>query len=317
MNFKINYFSLFLFFIGSFYSCKPAVDDTIVDDDKNTPIKIIDCSSIEEDEAPNYDCVLDNHAAETQYDDIFHTLLLALTQVEDSTKARNFSARGVLHPADCWSSLEYDTINKTIIVHYDSAYCQEDEQLRMGEINVSYTGYIKEVGTVIVGTPVAFYVGGNLKRKKIDGVITITNMGLNSAGKYVYEYKVKDGKVAFDDDGTISWETTRYWVWEKGEETKKNYWDDVFTVYGSAKGVTRSGKNFEVICDKDTPQYYDSKSNCFYLFNSKMAIRGILNFKLDNEPDLTLDYGSQADSCDRKVSVSRCNGHTHDLTIIQ
>ena len=112
----------------------------------------------------------------------------------------------------------------------------------------------------------------------IEGTKTIER---DSENRLQFHVKLENGKVAFED-GTLL--LVRYYertiTWIAGSDTPYFIWDDVYTVEGQGRGITRDGREFS----SRIIEPLVIKRNCRYI------VSGILEIKL-GEREALINYG--------------------------
>ncbi len=170
---------------------------------------------------------------------------------------------------------------------------------RKGNIHATMTGKYRDSGTVITTHLIDYYVNDH----KVEGVKTVTNEGHNSDGNLWYSIKVDSVKVTDPDNNwTATWESDRTREWVEGEGTKWNPWDDVYELDGTAQGVNRSGRSYDV--EITTP--LEVKIGCPWVRSGQLEVRP------DSLATRYVDYGNG--KCDSEATVT-VNGNNYTIHV--
>ena len=158
---------------------------------------------------------------------------------------------------------------------------------RSGKIHVTLSAWWKTEGSLREISFDDFHFDGY----KLEGTKTILNKGLNDAGNMVFEKKLTDGKITYEDGTSMSWSCTKEAEQIEGGGTFL-FFDDVWSVTGSGSGVNIDGNNFKMTIT--SPLIY--KNGCFY------PVSGVITIETDGEETKTIDYGDG--ECDKKITVT-------------
>jgi hypothetical protein len=183
-----------------------------------------------------------------------------------------------------------------------------DGRTRQGKLFLTYTAHYKTSGAVIKIKTRGYTVDG----KKIQGMRTITNGGLNGSGHLVYTIKDTDttglgyAKVTQVNGNVGTWKSTRTREWSAGASTPGYLFDDELIINGSADGVSSEGVVYSM-----TATDIDVKASC-WLALLFQPVSGVLSVTL---PDGTrsLDYGTG--ECDKTAVYTHTNGKTYTITL--
>ncbi len=278
---NISFVSLVLIFLLVFSSCKKE-DKNLLDTDTETAAD----NDIAEREATNVLDAVDNAAKDklgkTQ------TLLLpscATVSVDTTSPTRNLTIDFGNAPQGCLCSA------------WDGKY-------RKGKIIVNWTGNYRDSASVHTIRTQDYFVGNGTEFNQHKFYKTVTNGGRNSSGNIFFTVSVKDTVVLANNAGTITWQSDRTREWTAGETTILNPFDDEYKIWGTASGVTRSGKIFNVNVKQNTPLHI--KLNC------KWIVSGILEVTPQGKTTRTVDYGNG--NCDSYANVT-INGTTFQIVL--
>lgn len=191
------------------------------------------------------------------------------------------------------------TDQDTIKIDFGSTNCTgNDGRNRRGIIYVYYTGAYRDSASVHTIAFSNYYVNDN----QILGTKTVTNMGHNGSGNLVYSIYVNGSVVLANNGGTVTWTSQRQREWTQGESTMA--WnDDVYSVTGSASGVSADGHSFTVSIT--SPLIRVMSIGCRRHF-----VSGVFVLTPDNKPARTVDFGPG--TCDDICTVTIQN-HTYTI----
>lgn len=171
-----------------------------------------------------------------------------------------------------------------------------DGRTRRGKLLCNYTGLYGDSLTVANIVMQSYYVNDH----KIDGTITITNMGTNTNGQRVMRLVVTNGKMnPVSNNWSVYWECTQTFTQTAGMLTTATA-DDVFDITGTASATGRHG------------ELYNStiQTALTYQWNCGEVVAG-LNDIIPAHTNLRhINYGSG--TCDTKVSVD-IQGYTYEI----
>lgn len=158
---------------------------------------------------------------------------------------------------------------------------------KSGKIHVSLSDFWKNEGSLKTVTFEDYFFNGN----KMEGTKTILNTGLNERGNLTFTKKVKDAKVTYADESSISWECDKQSEMTGGASTFL-FADDVWSVTGSGKGVNPDKKNYTLTIT--SPLIY--KNGCFY------PVSGTVSIETEGEDLQTINYGTG--DCDNLATTT-------------
>lgn len=251
----------------------------------------------------------DNSLAEKSFEDMGQISNEAASGNVGSFKNSNYD--GLLSAC---ATVSHDTANNKIVVDFGTANCLcADGRYRRGKLFISYTGNTYwdslasvTVSTTLVGDPSSnsYFVNDN----QIIGTKNITNKGHNGAGHMNWDVTVSGQVIKANNQGTISWTSSRNREWIAGESTPLNWGDDIYGVTGSAQGTSPNGTQFTVTI---TSQLIRKMSiSCI-----KHFVSGTLDFTPGSKPVRHVDFGyspspNPSGSCDGWISIT-INGNTY------
>lgn len=179
-----------------------------------------------------------------------------------------------------------------------------DGRYRKGKIIVNWTGNYRDSASVHTIRTQDYYVGDGTNFNQHKFYKTVTNKGRNSSGNLYFSVSVKDTVLLANNGGTITWQSDRTREWSAGETTMLNPFDDEYKIWGTASGVTRSGKIYNLNVNQNTPLLV--KLNC------KWIVSGILEITPQGKSTRTVDYGNG--SCDSFATVT-INGTSFQIPL--
>ncbi len=195
-------------------------------------------------------------------------------------------------------TMEYPegTFPNSITLDYGTGCTGENGRTRAGQVVISITAPVDEVGAVVSTSFVGFSINGIA----MDGSKTITNNGLDDNGHQVYA-KVSDLFFTFADGSEMEWHTNRTRTQFKGGDTP-TIWDDKFLIEGGAYGTNRNGVDFTITIT----QGLIKERNCPWIS------AGILEF---SNPNATryLNFGDG--TCNNKAIASNDQGYYRVVTL--
>lgn len=188
----------------------------------------------------------------------------------------------------------------TITVDFGSANCTcNDGRNRRGQVIIFYTGnYIDSASTHTI-TFNNYYVNDH----QVLGTKTVTNLGHNAAGHLVYDINVNGTIHLANNAGTITWASQRQREWTAGESTPLLWSDDMYSITGTATGVSAAGENFTV--NITSPLIRNMQVGCRRHFT-----QGTMDVTPGTRPTRSIDFGSGA--CD-DIAVVTINNRSYTI----
>jgi hypothetical protein len=205
-----------------------------------------------------------------------------------------------IEKAACNVNIIIDTsgTEDTLIVDWGTSNCTcNDGKTRRGKIITTWTGSYYNQGTVITHTPVDYYVNDN----KVEGVMTVENMGNNAQGQPYYNIQI-NGVVTMTTGEIINYTSTRVRTFTNGYATQWNFMDDEYDVTGTATGNDQNNNGWTT--NVTSPIHV--KVGCPYI------TKGVVDITPTNLPTRTIDYGAGA--CDATFTIT-ISGHTYTISI--
>jgi hypothetical protein len=172
-----------------------------------------------------------------------------------------------------------------------------DGKYRKGKIRVEWTGKYRDAGSVHTISTSNYYVNSN----KFEYLKTVTNNGLNNSGHSTFSVNVSLGKITFTDGTFMTWTSNRTREWTQGEGTLTPL-DDVYSITGSASGVSKSGTSYT----------FEITSPLNIALSCKWIRSGTIVISPDGKPTRTLDFGNG--DCDSQATVT-INGNVYNINL--
>mgnify|MGYP001608218599 CR=1 FL=1 len=207
---------------------------------------------------------------------------------------------GILsHCAD----LTFDTLNSndadSITVDFGPTNCLcHDGRYRRGKLHITYSAgekYLDSTAVITIKTAPTdnYFVNDN----QVIGEKTITNKGHNSVGHMNWDIQVSGQIIKANNQGTITWTSTRNREWLAGETIPNTTWsDDVYGVTGSATGTSANGTPFSMNITSQLVR----KISCIRWF-----VTGKFEFKPGNKPTRYVDFSPPSNgACDDEVWIT-------------
>ena len=215
----------------------------------------------------------------------------------------NVSTRGLFDQLPSCATVTYDTLStpKSVTVDFGSTPCLSDwdSKYRTGIIKITWTGPMKEPGTVKTITTDNYFVGSVAEQlDKLELTKTITNMGLNSNGNLVFAISVPNATLTLFEGGTVTWTAAHEREWTVGFSTPDPN-DDVFMITGGSSGTDRNGLPFTVEITEPL-----MKDACPWI------VSGLKSIKHGDLPDRIIDYGNG--DCD-DIAIVKVNGEERTI----
>ncbi|MDB5256268.1 MAG: hypothetical protein JWM14_963 [Chitinophagaceae bacterium] len=266
-----------------------------------TSAYISSCKKKKEDANPNDGLTTETNEAQSQWDD-------ALKISEDAINANGQSSRTSSYPAITLVTGSGTTGTITIDYGTDGLTASSDGKYRKGKLVITYTDKYRNSGAVITTSTNSYYVNG----KHIKGRRTVTNNG-----SYIYSVVDSDSlgtaasyaEIIYPNaEGTTTWKSTRTRTWTAGYGTIGTLSDDVYSISGTASGVSKEGKAYTM-----TITNLIVKLECFFTYFIYMPAGGTIDINT-TEGTRSVNYGNGV-SCDRNVTFTAIDGKTYELSL--
>ena len=184
----------------------------------------------------------------------------------------------------------------SIIVDFGTGCTDARGNVRSGSLVLLYSGKRFQPGSLIIVSARDYSING----VKLEGTRNIKNVTGSSDTSPRFNVTLADGKATFED-GTVAERKSDFTTqWVRGATPG----DDKLIIEqgSSAEGITRIGRDYTVSIDEQL----EYKRFC------GIAVSGIKRYLIDNQKEITLDYGDG--ECDREVKVT-VNGVVRNLRV--
>lgn len=202
--------------------------------------------------------------------------------------------------ADCNVIITIDTVGSqdTITIDWGTNNCTcQDYKQRRGKLIIAYNGPYYQQGTVIRYTPVNYYVND----VKVEGLMTVENMGLNTSQQPYYNVNV-NGVVTLTTGEIATYISSQVRTFTNGSTTQLWIYDDEWDITGTATATVVNGDGYEA--NITNPLHV--KVGCPYI------TKGTLEITPTGKSTRTIDYG--AGTCDGTFTIE-INGHTYTINV--
>jgi len=266
-----------------------------------TSVYVSSCKKKKEDAIPNDGMVSETNEAQSQWDDV-----LKISEDAINAQGESAAARTSADPTITKVTISEGSFIGKITVDFGTATVGNDGRTRSGQIIIKYTGKYRTSGTVIQSTTQNYFVNG----KEIRGVRTVTNNGS-------YSYSVVDAGLSGAEfaqiiypngGGTTTWKSNRTRTWTAGYGTIGTLSDDVYSISGTASGVSKENKAYTM-----TITNLIVKLECFFTYYIYMPAGGAIDI-ITAEGTRSVNYGNGV-SCDRNVTFTAIDGKTYELSL--
>lgn len=187
---------------------------------------------------------------------------------------------------------------KTVTVDFGAGCLGRDGRIRKGKVITVFSDWLRKPGATAITTFAGHYVNDVL----VEGTHTIKNISTSAAR--IFSRVVDAGKLTKTNGNFILWDAAFTHSQVAGVETPFWYWDDAFSITGSATGESsRNGKigNWS----RTIGAALHRIATCRWIEKGTVD----LTF---NKHTATLDFGTGG--CDNKATISFL-GFTKDITL--
>ena len=245
----------------------------------------------------------DNAISNNMFDDVFKRSSEAGRKMDDSLSGKK-SSFGLLSSCATITISPFDlfTWPKTVTIDFGNTNCLgSDGYYRRGKIIMTVSTWFRDSGCVITIVPQNYYVNDY----KIEGQKVITNLGRNSQNHLCYSVQVTNGKVT-DPNGQYyrTWNSNRVHEWISGENTL-NPWDDEYLITGTANGVTRTAKPYNIVINNPLNIY----TGCKWIRSGKITLT--VQESANVTHTVVVDYGNTP-VCDN-IAIVTINGVEYQI----
>lgn len=268
-----------------------------------TAFYISSCKKKKEEATPSDGLTSETNEAQSQWDD-------ALKISEDAINVNGQSSRTESYPTITLVPGSGTTGTITIDYGTDGLTASNDGKFRKGKLVITYSDKYRNTNAVITTSTNNYYVNG----KHIKGRRTVTNNGS-------YSYSVVDSDslgtagsyaqiIYANGEGTTTWKSTRTRTWTAGYGTNSigNLADDVYSISGTASGVSKEGKVYSMNITN-----LIVKLDCYLTYYTFMPSGGTIDI-VTTEGTRSVNYGNGI-SCDRNVIFTAIDGKTYELSL--
>ncbi len=230
-------------------------------------------------------------AAEGMFEDAFDQA--EMYENNDATKS---ATEGYCIPTIEIAYPEDRPYPRVVTIDFGTDGCEgRNGAIRKGVIIVTVTGFFLETGSKRIIT----FDGFSVNDYQVEGTKTVTNMGQNEAGNWVRKIEV-EGSVTTPEDKVITRISTGEIEWVEGASTPFYFWDDVFSITGTASGVNSKGVAYQS----------EITSPLIKARNCRWIQEGILTI-VSGENTVIIDYGDGT-KCDN-VATATVNGEEKEI----
>lgn len=208
------------------------------------------------------------------------------------------SSADTYEKAACNVIVTIDTVGTadTLIIDWGTSNCDcNDGKQRRGKIITTWTGSYYNQGSIIKHVPVDYYVNNH----KIEGVMTVENMGVNAQNHPYYNVQI-NGVATLSTGEIVTYTSSRVRTFTAGYTTQLWFWDDEYDITGTADASVVNGDGYHA--QVTSPLHV--KVGCPYI------TQGILEFTPTGKAVRTINYGSG--TCDATFTVT-INGQTYTI----
>jgi len=198
------------------------------------------------------------------------------------------------------ATVTHDSLStlRILKINFGTTNClSADGRYRRGQINVTYSGKYKDSASVHSITFTDYFVNDN----QVKGTKTVTNKGHNANGNLTFNISVIGEVIKANNEGTITWNSTRVREMLEGESTKNNS-DDVYSITGSSSGVNAKGNTYSAIITTALHR----------ALNCKWFDAGVIEVSQTGKATKTINYGNG--TCDSDATVT-INGTSYPFTM--
>ena len=237
----------------------------------------------------------DNSLAEATFNDIQNISDQAANgelKFYSPTYNESFSENQSFEKNSC-ATIKHDSLSiaKTLVIDFGKSNCLcKDGKNRRGQINISYSGKYRDSASVHSISFTNYFVNDN----EIKGTKTVTNNGENKNGHTTFSIVV-DGQIIKANNGvTATWKSSRTREWLAGEDTKKDWTDDVYSITGSTSGTSANGGVYTSTI----------KTALHRALNCNWFDAGVIEINQIGKVLKTIDFGSGTCDSDATVTIS-------------
>lgn len=200
-------------------------------------------------------------------------------------------------PTRSWAQAKGTYPNTLTIDYGPNGVAGPYGHIRKGKIIIDFTDAIINPGAVRTVRHENFFIDN----VQIAGTVILTNQGLNNSDQPEFSRVVSDRILSFPSGENSSWNASQILTQLEGSKTLIRI-DDVWSISGSATGISREGKNIAL----NTIESLIFPVACHYF------VDGIINLSANNEL-FSIDYGDG--SCDNDAILTLSDGSQQAINI--
>lgn len=229
-------------------------------------------------------------ASEGAFDDVFEQ-----AEIYENGAQKSIDSAGYCMPTITIEYPEGTPFPRIVTIDFGTDGCTgRNDAVRKGIIIVKVTAFFLEKGSKRIVTFDNFSVNDYL----VEGTKTVTNMGQNDAGNWVRKIEI-DGSIITPEGNKITRVSSREREWIAGANTPLYFWDDVFSITGTAKGVNSKGVEYSS----------EITSPLIKARNCRWIQEGVIEITLGDNT-VVIDYGDG--TCDN-VATATVNGESKEI----
>lgn len=233
-----------------------------------------------------YFSTLDNGFAESEF-----SAIQQMIEVEARADSAVYGKTGAVTGLFCPDAVVTVTANGSNVVmriDFSSGTNCLDGRLRTGALIATFNGFWKNENSTVTIVPESYTVAGY----SFFFTQTILVNPRNTAGQINWTTRVVDAELLHPQNGQISWDSERTTTWVEGEDTPLVFQDDAFEVTGTANGISRTNRGFDVTITNPLRIIGD----CGYV------VAGAIELTPQQLATRTIDYGQGA--CDNRILLT-------------
>ncbi|OWY25674.1 hypothetical protein C7N43_20685 [Sphingobacteriales bacterium UPWRP_1] len=195
------------------------------------------------------------------------------------------------------SSAPAGTFPNTITIDFGTECVSEGGRVRSGQIIITVTDSMHNVGATRTKTFVDYFVNGI----QIEGTYTVVNNGPDENGNPSFTHTLTGGAMTMPDGTTATREATHTVTLIEGADTPGR-WDNVLSVTGNSNGINKNGVAYSCVIIEPLIK----RHNCRWI------VSGVKEITRDGEVS-TLDFGDG--DCNRFAILTTPDGETHEIRL--
>ncbi len=233
----------------------------------------------------------DNHAAEDEADDIS----VMSDEAYNYGELRSRGGSGGSGVMGDTVKITRSKMDSTITIDFGkNGIAGKNGKVRKGQIVIKFNGGYKIVNSSISQTFIDYSVNG----KKIEGTRSITYKGETNGNPF---WEIQSNLTITKTNGKkVTWTSTRTRTMTAGSATPLNWYDDEYTITGSANGTTSNGDTYSLTIGKPLfiKMSFSAPTLCKYILD------GTITYTRSTR-SVSLDYGyGGITSCDNQAELN-------------